>query len=96
MGSDNSDRFLTGVNIDENEKNVDVQELQNIIGRGCWVLVKYSTNKLIKRFVDNVVEQNDGVIKFTRPYNNKFVWQKIEDTDTNRRPKGLTQLFCSL
>lgn len=60
-----------------------VQE-QNIVAPGLWVLVKYSTKKLIKHFVGNVIEQNDGgwIVKFTRPYKNKFVWPKIEDTDT--------------
>lgn len=83
--SDNSEEFVTEM-LDNyiDESNIDVQGLQNIVAPGCWVLVKYSTKKLIKHFLGNVIEQNDGgwVVKFTRQYKNKFLWPKIEDTDT--------------
>lgn len=46
--------------IDEN--TIDVQEFQNIVAPGCWVIVKYSTKKLTKHFVGNVLEHSYGRI----------------------------------
>lgn len=91
--SDNTDEFLNEILDDDIAQKKYVNE--NVeTSLGCWVLVKYCTKKILKHFVGNVIEKTDGgwVVKFSKPYKNKFVWPKFEDTDTIEEENIITVL----
>lgn len=88
---ESEDSFTAETLSDEEDLCVDKTNIR----MNSWVLVSYTTKKVVKHFIGQVkavLENQEFQIKFVRKFKNNFIWPQVDDTDVIKVDNIITSL----